>query len=222
MSQTQPRRHGLWRLLALASSAACALADPAHATTVTGSNSNALGIPDGNPIGALSDIVFTDTGTLNDLSVMVAMDHSKIGDLTLTLSNGSTSVVLMDQVDDGDDTDDFSSAFPITFSASGASKYDLGNSCFGGVIGSSGSGNCVTTHFQPWEAFSSLFGQPLAGVWTLRVQDHAAGNVGQLSAWSLTADVTSPVPVPSSIGMMALGLAALGGAARRHQRRTWP
>jgi len=58
-------------------------------------NTTSLAIPDATPEGATSSIQITDAGTVRDIHVTVAIDHSYMGDLEISLISPSGQSVLL-------------------------------------------------------------------------------------------------------------------------------
>jgi len=58
-------------------------------------NTTSLAIPDNNPQGATSTIQITESGTVRSLQVSVAIEHSFLGDLQISLTSPSNQTVLL-------------------------------------------------------------------------------------------------------------------------------
>lgn len=120
---------------------------------------------------SLSQVV----GSIDDLNVILNIDHTYDGDLEVRLvSPAGTRVRLLDRI--GGAGDDFvetklddEALVPIS---SGSAPF----------IGS----------FQPLEALSLLDQQDPNGIWTLEIVDHAAGDVGALLSWRLEISTSEP------------------------------
>lgn len=182
-----------------------ALAGTAAAQSYNGSG---FAIPDNNPAGASSSIVVTDAGNLIDLNVTLNnMAHTWVGDLIIRLSNGSTTVTLIDRP-----------GVP-QISTVGFSWNLLGNYTFDDAAGTTfeSIGNAVGTAFNlpsgsyaPEQALAAFNGQSLAGTWTLSISDNAGLDTGSLGSWTLTA----VVPAPSAMALLGLG-GLVAGRRRR-------
>jgi len=86
---------------------ACAGGNTAHTYTST----PAAAIPDNDPAGASSTIDVTDAGAITDVKLTVDIDHTYRGDLTLTLTKGTKSVVVL--AHDGASADNVKQTFTV-------------------------------------------------------------------------------------------------------------
>lgn len=75
-------------------------------------NATALDIPDASEAGVSSTIEVAEGGTISGLSVDVDITHPYVGDLTVTLSKGDTTVTL--HARSGAGTDDIKRAFDVS------------------------------------------------------------------------------------------------------------
>ncbi len=71
----------------------------------------AAAIPDNAPAGISNTIAVTDTGTITDAKLTVDITHSYRGDLKVTLTNGTDSVVVHNAT--GGSADDLKQTFPV-------------------------------------------------------------------------------------------------------------
>jgi C1A family cysteine protease len=83
---------------ACATAAVCATG-PEPTDVLTFSATPNASIPDNNLAGASSTITISDAATIGSLSVSLDIAHSWIGDLKVTLSNGSTTITLHNNTD---------------------------------------------------------------------------------------------------------------------------
>ena len=85
--------------------------DDVVAETRSYDSADAVAIPDNDTAGATSIITVTDEGTIRAMTVTVDIAHTYIGDLTITLKNGSQSQVL--HAREGGGTDNLAKTFPV-------------------------------------------------------------------------------------------------------------
>ncbi len=202
---------------------------PAWAAPVSFTNSTATSITDNNSTGINSVITVGTAGTINagSLSVTVAMDHTWLGDLVLTLSNGISSATLMNRagqipfIATSGDSSNLSANRPLTFSGSALVPSGLMGALCGNndTVGNPLPNLCPNTQFSPVQPLSVFDGGNIQGNWTLNVSDRRSGNTGQLAAWRLNADVAAAVPEPGALSLVALGLLAAAAAGRVRAQR---
>jgi len=106
---------------------------------------------------------------LEDVEVSLSLDHTWVGDLTLSLSSPSgTSILLSDR--NGGDGDNYTST---TFDDDAAGSITTASPPF-------------TGSYQPEGSLSTFFGSDLIGVWTLTVVDNFPTlDDGTILSWSL-------------------------------------
>jgi subtilisin-like proprotein convertase family protein len=158
---------------------------------------------------------------INQLSVTIAMDHTKVGKLTMSLIGpGGDSVILMDQPNKGDSLSNLSSDHPITFSdAASTPAYDVGEAARDAYTGSD-YWNAVVGREGPSEFRPALYNNPFGppspppqnlsvfdgdptGQWTLEIQDNISdGTAGSVESWQITALVPSPSSLVCGLGLM--------------------
>jgi len=116
-----------------------------------------------------SELSVTDfDGPLTDVNVTLDLAHARTSDLTVTLiSPSGTRVVLFDAVGSGEDFTDTT----------------LDDEALLSILDGSAP---FTGSWRPEEPLATLDGESANGTWTLEVVDGAAGEVGELSSWSLT------------------------------------
>jgi subtilisin-like proprotein convertase family protein len=209
----------LW--LRAAGAALCSTLSTTALAAVWSSGTVNIGIPDSNPIGITSTINVGETGALTDLTVTLAIDHTWVGDLLITLTNPlGTTVTLMDRPgvpadSTVGDSSNLSSTVPINFSDLFATPAeDAGNpdaTCgTDDIIGVGCPGD-----FAPDGSLLATFGgAEVGGDWTLFISDNAGGDVGTLVTWQLDIG-TAAVPVPGALWL--LGSALFGLGVRRHR-----
>ena len=120
---------------------------------------------------ATSTLAVADSGmTVNGLAVAIDLTHTFVGDLIITIDNGSTSVVLNSRSGGGAD---LVGTYVFT---------DLASTNMAGAV----SGTSVTPGtVLPLNPLSAFNGQPMNGTWTLTISDNAGADVGSINAWSI-------------------------------------
>ncbi|MEM9557116.1 MAG: proprotein convertase P-domain-containing protein [Acidobacteriota bacterium] len=137
-------------------------------------------IPDGTGSSATSELVIATATTIADLAVEVAIEHTWVGDLTVSLTSpASTTVVLLDRPGNpGSPEGCNNNDVRVTFSDAAATDPET---------------FCSPASSDPWITGDVLPAQPLAafdgettdGTWTLTVTDSLSGDVGTLVDWRL-------------------------------------
>ncbi|MFQ5342986.1 MAG: LamG-like jellyroll fold domain-containing protein, partial [Anaerolineae bacterium] len=130
---------------------------------------------------SLSSISVPDDFSVDDINLTVNIQHTWDGDLSgyLIAPNGE-QVTLFNRRGGGGDN--YTST---QFDDEAAAIISSGAAPF-------------TGQFRPESALSAAEGQPAQGAWQLRVEDHAGGDQGQISNWSLEL-CSPPVPPPPPI-----------------------
>ncbi|MGH7790124.1 MAG: proprotein convertase P-domain-containing protein [Candidatus Binatia bacterium] len=147
-------------------------------------------IPDGNAGGLLNEIVVPPTGqTVVDLNVTLAVAHTYVGDLRVTLThvNSGRSIVLLDRpglpgLEFGCQLDDIDATFDD------ASQRPAEARCLEGPPWAA-----IDSSMQPTEPLATFGGDSLAGTWRLNVADVATQDTGALLGWCLEVNSRSPV-----------------------------
>ena len=151
--------------------------ETSSSTTVC--SSPALAIPDTNPTGANNAIVVGAGAALTALEVSIDATHTWVGDLAFTVTDGTTTAVIVDRPgvpagtfgcssDNIDAVLDDSAATPVE-------------------------GVCAPTPpaiagtFSPNNPLAAFTGAPFAATWTMTASDAAAGDTGTLNEWCLIA-----------------------------------
>jgi len=194
----------------------------ARTTSVTGTSTEEVEIPDDNNAGINSTISLStpipDTHIVTDMSVELSMDHTWTGDLTFELiaPNGET-LLLYTRPSGIGDSSDLNRNFPITFTDDATTDANLLG------VGIGGSNTICQTSGSPCEYFPSGntngFEQFIAtlnaanidfnGDWTLHITDDQGGDEGNLFSWnihieSFDSNDTTPLVIdttPASTGM---------------------
>ena len=161
---------------------------------------------------------------LNDLR------HTYAGDLTMRVDFASTALASTIswtllarpglQVVQGGFSDNFLGNY-------GFGEYDQPNNLFTGDIydfmAFSTNGNLPTGDYfafdgQDYGSPGALFGGLSPnGTWSLSITDAATGDTGSVGNWDLAFNVSSTVPEPSSVALMAMGIVALAVVGRRRR-----
>jgi subtilisin-like proprotein convertase family protein len=145
-----------------------------NATTALPAPGDACVYTSGSPVGIVdnttvtSNIIVAPTAeTLTDLNVYVNLNHTWNSDLTITLTSPSaTSVVLVSATCGSTDN------MNVEFDDEAGSP--IGSTC-----------PPIGVFNIPANALSAFDGQPLAGTWTLSINDNATGDAGTLNSWCL-------------------------------------
>ncbi|MEO8671474.1 MAG: hypothetical protein ABI411_09185 [Tahibacter sp.] len=137
----------------------------------------AVAIPDNNATGATANLAVAAAGTISDLNLSVKISHTYPGDLTLSLSNGTTSVTLGARlggsscgVDNIDVTYDDEAATAVTCGATPP-----------GISGIK----------KPTNPLTPFDGTSLAAPWALKAVDSAGTDVGTIDEFCLMPQVLS-------------------------------
>jgi subtilisin-like proprotein convertase family protein len=159
-----------------------------------------VAIPDSSPgTPAISTITIGEDLILTDLSVAVAIDHTWVGDLSITLTSPlGTTITLLDRP--GVPASTFGCAdndMDVVFSDS--ASVDPETSC-------AGTAPWLTGPVLPTQALSAFAGESTLGTWTLSVADSAAGDTGGIASWGLQ-------PTPGLTGTCTVCLAGGGPPA---------
>ena len=195
-----------------------------------------IAITDNLPAGVTSTITVGQAINLTDLEVAVAINHTWVGDVRVTLTSpGGTIVTLLDRP--GVPASSFGCSndnMDVVFSD--AASVVPETSCPGTTPWLSGP-------VLPVSPLSAFDGETTLGTWTLTVSDNAGGDTGQIVNWNLIptpglqgvctvcavggggTQPLAPVidlPTTATWGKLALGLMVLGfgvlGLRRRARR----
>jgi subtilisin-like proprotein convertase family protein len=151
-------------------------------------NSQQVGIPDNNSLGATSSVsVGGDGGRAKHVVVRIGqITHTYDGDLTIYLvAPDGRSVMLVS--DRGDNGQNFTNTVFDDNAAAGIT---------------SNTPAPFTGTFKPAESLSAMDGAPLAGTWSLKVVDDRSGNFGSIDSWgadiapAVCAGQSTPPPPP--------------------------
>jgi subtilisin-like proprotein convertase family protein len=150
-------------------------------------NTNAnVAIPDGPPTGVSHVFNVPGNFTINDLNLGLVLTHTWVGDLTVRLTHGATTVTLIDRPGvpnpppagvfgcDGDN-------YNIVLDDEGTGGA-IENLCSPGGINPTSPPN-----YTPSNPLSAFDGQNIGGNWTLFVSDVVTPDAGVLVSWRLIA-----------------------------------
>jgi subtilisin-like proprotein convertase family protein len=158
-----------------------------------------IAVTDNSPAGITSTITVSDTAPLTSLDVAVAIDHTWVGDVTVSLTSpGGTTVLLLDRPGVPSSTFGCSdNNMDVVFSE--AATVVTETACPGTTPWLSGP-------VLPVAPLSAFAGENPAGTWTLTVSDSAAGDTGGVVDWGL-------LPTPSFAGVCTVCATGGGGPA---------
>lgn len=156
----------------------------------------------------ISDMVISDTGLVNGLTVELDIEHTWIGDLVIQLTgpDGATTITLMDT----SDSSNFVFGTSVIFDDAALIPADNAGD---GVDGNGDAGGT----YAPDGLLSTFIGGNLAGTWSLSISDNVGADSGNLRSWSLHVDATS-VPEPEILALFGFGLIGMGALRRRRQK----
>ncbi len=135
-------------------------------------------IPDTTPAGVTASIVIpAGSGTVSGLSVAVDLTHTWVGDLIVTISNGSTTVSLINRPGSVGGSFGYSTDVGGQYVFTDAASTPFAVAAATGPALAAGS-------YQPASPLSAFDGAPFEGTWTLTVSDNAGGDTGTVNALS--------------------------------------
>jgi subtilisin-like proprotein convertase family protein len=158
-------------------------------TSTTICFSPGLAIPDNSPAGIDDAQTVATSGTMTDLNLGLAISHTWVGDLIVTLTHdaSATTVVVIDRPG-------------VPVSTYGCSENDidvvLDDEASDPVEDACASNPAIGGVLIPNNALSAFDGLDLSSGWTLNVSDLAGGDVGTLDSWCLIPATASPPDPP--------------------------
>src|SRR5688572_24869458 len=160
----------------------------------TSSGPVSVAIPDNAAGVATNDInVAGFSGTVAAIRVNVNITHTWDGDVRINLRAPNGTILNLVNARGGSG-DNFVNT--TINSASGASLAS-GTAPFTGVfLADAANAVGVAPFVSNTTAFSNLFSTP-NGTWTLAITDHATGDIGTLTSWSITLVPTGSTPIPA-------------------------
>lgn len=173
------------------------IAEPTHASpsaaTFTFAGAPNASIPDNSSSGVSNTVTIVDPIQISSLEIYVNATHTTVGDLIITISNGTTTVTLMDR--------------PGRTSSGRGCRYNNVDAAFSDVYGTAVESMCYTSgpaiagNVQPHNSMSAYNGTMAAANWTLTIADRYSGDTGTFVSWEVRVTGTLIVPqvVPGSI-----------------------
>jgi subtilisin-like proprotein convertase family protein len=132
-------------------------------------NNPGVTIPDNNPTGVSDSIIIGGMpGTLNSIEVFLSVEHTWVGDLTISLKapNGQTRNLVQNNGGSGDNILSF---FNDNFTYLPSSSVYLP----------------PWTNVRPITPFNQFGGTPINGSWTLKCVDNGFSDIGYLKGWGI-------------------------------------
>lgn len=146
-----------------------------------------------------STISVADSFSIADVNLSLnELEHSFWSDLDISLTHGGVTVFLSkDQGGSANATGDY------IFDDAGATLL--------------GSPSAAPGIYKPLDLLTAFNGLDSSGLWTLKIYDDAAWDVGELCDWTLQLTPTSEVPEPATWAMMIAGFGMVGYQLRRRR-----
>jgi subtilisin-like proprotein convertase family protein len=174
-------------------------------------------IADANGGAATTDFTFTisQSGTIQDLNVRLAIGHTYVEDLTITLSSpGDTKTVTLFDIYAGDPVENFQDTI----------LDDTNTFSFIGTQDPPYAGTYRPGFNEASDDLSEFNGLSMTGTWTLSVTDNVDGDsgtvykAGETAPWgtALGTQLILEIPEPMAAGVLAIGGIAI--LARRRRR----
>lgn len=184
-----------------------ACASPAGNPTIYTAAASNVPIPDNAPAGITSVINVPDSYAVGDVRAELTLNHTFLGDLTATLSHGSTTITLFERIGGGSNGDD--SNFNGTYALTDAAGQTIWTAAIGAPDSVSlvtGGAYRATDEFANTVSLRAAFaGGPADGVWTLGISDGAAFDTGTLVGWRLVLDRSGGDPCDPASGACCIG-----------------
>jgi subtilisin-like proprotein convertase family protein len=138
-------------------------------------------IPDIDPAGIEDSIAIDGELLIDDIELLVQVNHTWAGDIIVTLEHNGTSVVVVDRpglpgIEFGSAADGFNVV--LDDEGTGGSIEDI-------PVDDTEPQVTSPPSFVPNEPLSAFVGQDLAGTWTLTVSDNQEFDTGMLVSWGL-------------------------------------
>jgi uncharacterized protein YvpB len=153
-----------------------------------------VSIPDNDTSGRTVSLNVSDPGMVEEVRVYVRIDHPWVGDLSAQVGHLGLSARLFDRpgvpVPDNGLLGCGLANIRAIFDEGMA--HEAENACFNSYYAPAIGGS-----FYPQQSFNVYFGQPVNGIWDLRVRDLSTWDIGTLVDWCLDFTVLDGVPVPT-------------------------
>jgi subtilisin-like proprotein convertase family protein len=162
-------------------------------TTATFSNNTPVAIPDNNPAGITSTVDVSGAGPyLWDANVTLNITHTFPGDLDITLTSPSGTVVTLTTDNAGTSDNAFAgTTFDDQADPNSQIPYAVNPNM---VTDHTYTTNVVASPLTPEEPLSAFNGEDPNGTWTLKVVDDAGLDTGTLNSWSLEITTLDTAP----------------------------
>lgn len=186
----------------------------ASATLVTVNGPAAYNVDTVSP--TLVTLFSPNTGTIFDLDLFLDLDAACCGyDDTVILSHldtGTSVTIWFDSTNSGNQS--FGDVRNATFDDEALTAFV--NAPYG-----SNSFDILPGTYSPAGMLSAFDGENIFGNWQLSIQNTGCcPNEGDdLLAWSITADIMNPIPEPTTMLLLSIGLMGIAGRVRRKNRR---
>ena len=156
-----------------------------RADTINACNATPVAIPD-DATTLVIPITVIDTGTVTDLTLDLDITHPWVGDLTISLTDGTTTVSLMSRVSLG--------TYPFGCGGNDiAATFSDGATTTPADLCSPTNVPNITGLVLPADALSAFAGSPADSPWALHITDEGAFDSGTFNSACLTL-TTAPPP----------------------------
>ncbi len=135
-----------------------------------------LPIPDNNSNGVTSTISVPDIFNIEKVSVSIAITHTFVGDLTITLESPSGNIIEL-----------------ISKACSAGEDINVTLDDDGIDLTCAMSSPVITGTIKSIQELSNFIGESSSGIWKLNVEDNEAIDIGSLESWSLELCTSEPV-----------------------------